>query len=226
MGCKLMIGAIGVKRTFLMGKVKVEALKGIDLKIESGEFVAIVGSSGSGKTTLLNQLGLLDVPTSGNVIIDSTNVSELSDKEKIRFRLNNLGYVFQDYALIPTLTGLENVYLPLMMQGHPKNQVEEKARSILDAVGLTDRMHHLPSEMSGGQQQRVSIARALVHEPKILFADEPCANLDSEASRQVLELFRSFNKKNKQTIVMVTHEHWHLDYVDRVITLKDGLLAD
>jgi putative ABC transport system ATP-binding protein len=221
-----MIEAKDVRRTFLMGKVEVKALKGISLNIGKGEFVAIVGSSGSGKTTLLNQLGLLDTPTTGEVFIDSTNVSELTDKQKIRFRLNNLGYVFQDYALIPTLTGLENVYLPLMMQGLKQDDVMEKATSILEAVGLADRMHHLPSEMSGGQQQRVSIARALVHEPKILFADEPCANLDSEASRQTLELFGRFNKEKQQTIVMVTHEQWHLDYVDRIITLKDGVMAD
>lgn len=221
-----MIEAKDITRTFFLGKVKVQALKGVTLSIDKGEFVAIVGSSGSGKTTMLNQLGLLDTPSSGQIIIDSTNVSELSDRQKIKFRLNNLGYVFQDYALIPTLTAHENVYLPLMMQGHPQKEIEKKASNMLEAVGLGERMHHLPSEMSGGQQQRVSIARALVHEPKILFADEPCANLDSVASRQVLELFSSFNKKNEQTIVMVTHEEWHLDYVDRVITLKDGLLAD
>ena len=221
-----MIEANDVTRTFLMGNVEVHALKGVSLNIDKGEFVAIIGSSGSGKTTMLNQLGLLDTPTSGQIIIDSTNVSKLTDKQKTRFRLNNFGYVFQDYALIPTLTAHENVYLPLMMQGHPQKDIEEKSTNILEAVGLGDRMYHLPSEMSGGQQQRVSIARALVHEPMILFADEPCANLDSEASKQVLELFSNFNKKNKQTIVMVTHEKWHLDYANRVITLKDGLLAD
>lgn len=221
-----MIEAQDITRTFLMGRVEVKALKGVSLIIEKGEFVAIVGSSGSGKTTLLNQLGLLDTPTSGEIFIDSTNVSELTDRQKIRFRLDNLGYVFQDYALIPTLTALENVYLPLIMQGISQEEAKKKATGILEAVGLGDRMHHMPSEMSGGQQQRVSIARALVHEPKILFADEPCANLDSTASRQVLELFSRFNKENKQTIVMVTHEQWHLDYVDRIVTLKDGLIAD
>lgn len=214
----------GVTRTFWMGEVEVRALRGVNLKIKRGEFIAIMGSSGSGKSTFLNQLGLLDIPTSGTVIIDSVNTSRMSEKEKGEFRLHNLGYVFQDYALLPELSAIENVYLPLMMQGKSKAEYQRAAFEVLTAVGLEDRVNQFPSKMSGGQQQRVSIARALAHKPRVLFADEPCANLDSLASKQILELFRKFNKEEKQTIVMVTHEDWHMEYVDRVIRLKDGVL--
>lgn len=214
----------GVTRTFWMGEVEVRALRGVNLKIKRGEFIAIMGSSGSGKSTFLNQLGLLDIPTSGTVIIDSVNTSRMSEKEKGEFRLHNLGYVFQDYALLPELSAIENVYLPLMMQGKSKAEYQRAAFEVLTAVGLEDRVNQFPSKMSGGQQQRVSIARALAHKPRVLFADEPCANLDSLASKHILELFRKFNKEEKQTIVMVTHEDWHMEYVDRVIRLKDGVL--
>lgn len=214
----------GVTRAFWMGEVEVRALRGVNLKIKRGEFIAIMGSSGSGKSTFLNQLGLLDIPTSGTVIIDSVNTSRMSEKEKGEFRLHNLGYVFQDYALLPELSAIENVYLPLMMQGKSKAEYQRAAFEVLTAVGLEDRVNQFPSKMSGGQQQRVSIARALAHKPRVLFADEPCANLDSLASKQILELFRKFNKEEKQTIVMVTHEDWHMEYVDRVIRLKDGVL--
>jgi putative ABC transport system ATP-binding protein len=213
-----------VTRTFWMGEVEVRALRGVSLKIRRGEFVAIMGSSGSGKSTFLNQLGLLDIPTSGTVIIDSVDTFRMSEKEKEDFRLHNLGYVFQDYALLPELSAIENVYLPLMMQGKSKEEYKRAASAVLTAVGLEDRMNQLPSKMSGGQQQRVSIARALAHRPRVLFADEPCANLDSVASKQILELFRKFNIEEKQTIVMVTHEDWHVEYVDRIIRLKDGML--
>jgi ABC-type antimicrobial peptide transport system, ATPase component len=213
-----------VTRIFRMGEVEVKALRGVSLKIKRGEFVAIMGSSGSGKSTLLNQLGLLDIPTSGAITIDSVDTSKMSEKEKGNFRLHNLGYVFQDYALLPELSAIENVYLPLLMKGKSKEECQKAASAVLIAVGLEDRLNQFPSKMSGGQQQRVSIARALAHKPRVLFADEPCANLDSVASKQILDLFRKFNKEEGQTIVMVTHEDWHIEYVDRVIRLKDGVL--
>lgn len=215
-----------VTRTFWMGEVEVRALRSVSLKIKRGEFVAIMGSSGSGKSTLLNQLGLLDIPTSGTIIIDSVDTSKMSEKEKGEFRLRNLGYVFQDYALLPELSAIENVYLSLMAQGKSREEYQRSASAMLTAVGLKDRLNQFPSKMSGGQQQRVSIARALAHSPRVLFADEPCANLDSAASRQILELFKKFNKEEGQTIVMVTHEDWHVEYVDRIIRLKDGMLEE
>lgn len=215
-----------VTRTFWMGEVEVRALRSVSLKIKRGEFVAIMGSSGSGKSTLLNQLGLLDIPTSGTIIIDSVDTSKMSEKEKGEFRLRNLGYVFQDYALLPELSAIENVYLSLMTQGKSREEYQRSASAMLTAVGLKDRLNQFPSKMSGGQQQRVSIARALAHSPRVLFADEPCANLDSAASRQILELFKKFNKEEGQTIVMVTHEDWHVEYVDRIIRLKDGMLEE
>lgn len=219
-----MIKVKNLKRIYTMGKVRVLALKGISLEIKKGEFAAIMGASGSGKSTLLHQLGLLDTPTDGDIFIDEINILKLSEKEKTLFRLNQLGYVFQEYAIIGELTALENVYLPLLMMGKKKKKCINSATDILEKIGLGDRLHHLQHELSGGQQQRVAIARALVNKPKILFADEPCANLDSESSKQILELFKKLNKELGQTIVMVTHEDWHKKYVDRVIWLKDGII--
>jgi len=219
-----MIEVKDLERIYTMGKVQVQALKGVSFDVKKGEFLAIMGASGSGKSTLLHQLGLLDTPTAGKIIIDKINALKLSDREKTLFRLNHLGYVFQEYAILPELTAVENVYLPAMMRGQRKELYLKSSIDILETVGLGNRLHHLPRELSGGEQQRVAIARAIVNKPKILFADEPCANLDSESSKQILELFKTLNDDLDQTIVMITHEDWHTKYVDRVIYMKDGLV--
>ena len=203
---KIMISAKKIERVYTTGVIKTYALKNISIDIKEGEFVAIMGPSGSGKSTLLHQLGLLDIPTNGEIIIDGEDVVNLSDNERTRFRLEKLGYVFQSYNLIPELTALENVYITPMAKGQENEEYKKRAKEILSKVGLGDRIHHYPSELSGGQQQRVSIARALVNKPKILFADEPTANLDSDSSEDTVKLFRQLNKEIGQTIVMVTHE--------------------
>ena len=206
------------------GEVPTQALKGVTLEIAEGEFVALMGRSGSGKSTLLHQLGLLDVPTSGDVIVNGMDVLTLSDTERTRFRLQHLGYVFQEYALIVEFTALENVYFPAMAFGD--TSAKKRAAHLLNLVGLGDRMNHYPSEMSGGEQQRVAIARSLINNPKVLFADEPTANLDTVSSEVVFKLFQKLNKELKQTILLVTHEPEDKKYVDRVIWLKDGLIKD
>ncbi|MCK9439243.1 MAG: ABC transporter ATP-binding protein [Patescibacteria group bacterium] len=213
-----------LKKTY-EGKVPTHALKDVSFGIKKGEFVALMGRSGSGKSTLLHQLGLLDAPSSGEIIIDGINVVGFTEKQKTEFRLKKLGYVFQSYALLPELTALESVYLPLMLSGISRNEYIKKATKMLEKVGLGERINHLPKEMSGGEQQRVAIARALVNDPAILFADEPTANLDSESSETILKLFKKLNKDIGQTIIMVTHELDDKKHVDRVIWLKDGIIS-
>jgi putative ABC transport system ATP-binding protein len=218
-----MIEITDLRRSYHMGTVEVKALDGVTLNIEKGEFLGIMGASGSGKTTLLHMVGLLDLPTSGRITIDGLDILGLTDYAKTMFRLYKLGYVFQDYALVPDLTVMENVSLPAMLRkDRSDEQVKMDSFSILQKIGLCDRRDHLPRELSGGQQQRVSIARAMVNKPDILFADEPCANLDSENSKMVLELFKEINEEFRQTIIMVSHEDWHKDYFHRIIRLKDG----
>lgn len=212
-----------LKKTY-EGKVPTYALKEVSFGVKKGEFIALMGRSGSGKSTLLHQLGLLDTPTAGEIIIDGTNIVSFTENQKSDFRLKKLGYVFQSYALLPELNALESVYLPLMLSGVPKTQYIKKATEMLEKVGLGERIYHLPKEMSGGEQQRVAIARALVNEPAILFADEPTANLDSESSETILKLFKKLNKEIGQTIIMVTHELDDRKYVDRFIWLKDGVI--
>ncbi len=219
-----MIVAENLSRVYQMGEVDVRALGGVSFEIGRGEFVGIMGSSGSGKSTLLHVLGLLDQPTTGTLAIDGVDVLALSDRERTRFRLNRLGYVFQDYALISELSAIENVYLTSLVRGAGRDEYLGTAREILDQVGLADRADHLQYELSGGEQQRVAIARALVNRPAILFADEPCANLDSTTSKTILDLFTRLNRELGQTIVMVSHEDWHRRYFCRVIHLKDGLI--
>jgi putative ABC transport system ATP-binding protein len=213
----------GVTKNYTDGEVVTRVLKGIDLEIKKGEFVAIMGRSGAGKSTLLYQLGLLDTPTGGQIWLDGTEITGMSAKRRSEFRLTELGYVFQDYALLPELTALENVALPLLMKGVSQKKAYEIADEVLIKVGMQGKEGNLPSELSGGQQQRVSIARAVAHSPKILFADEPTANLDSYSSKQVVDLFIELNKQG-QTIVMVTHEHEYGKMADRIIELSDGLI--
>jgi putative ABC transport system ATP-binding protein len=220
-----MIQVHDIQKIYLMGKVKVRALKGISFEVKKGELVGVTGPSGSGKSTLLNLVGLLDRPTSGTLSINGEDVLRLSDEERTHFRLNRLGFIFQEYALVPELTAVENVQLLTLARGMNEEESRERSEQILERVGLGDRLNHLPSELSGGEQQRVAVARALVNEPSILLADEPCANLDTENSRNILELFASVNREMDQTILMVSHEEWHRDYMEREIHLIDGTIA-
>ncbi|KUO52029.1 MAG: ABC transporter [Desulfitibacter sp. BRH_c19] len=218
-----MIIVENLKKTY-PGKVPIQALKGVSFEITEGEFVAIMGRSGSGKSTMLNQMGLIDTPSEGRILIDGTDVLGLSDAKKTEFRLRNLGYVFQEYALVYELNALENVCLPSMASGNNSEQYKKRASELLEIVGLKHRIHHYPNELSGGEQQRLAIARALINKPKIVFADEPTANLDSVSANMVLELFKKLNKELRQTIVLITHEPEDKNYVHRVIWLKDGLI--
>lgn len=219
------ISAENLTRTYLMGLVEVNALRGVSVEIKRGDFVGIMGPSGSGKSTLLHILGLLDKPTEGMLKIFGKNVLSMNDEEKGRFRLLKFGFIFQDYALVPELTALENVILPAMAKGMPSDECVEKGTEYLSLVGLEKRGSHIPAELSGGEQQRAAIARALVNSPEIIFADEPCANLDTENSRAVLELFKKISGETERTIIMVSHEEWHKEYFERLILLRDGKVS-
>jgi len=219
-----MIETRGLKKTFVNGEIETPVLKGIDLRVADGEFIAIMGRSGAGKSTLLYQMSLLDEPTSGEIIVDGRHAQSMPESEKVQFRLSEFGYVFQDYALLPELTALENVALPLLMKGLGKMLSYHEARAALEKVGVGHRLSNLPSQLSGGEQQRVSIARAIAHSPKILFADEPTANLDNESSHAVLEIFRELHKKG-QTIIMVTHEEEFAIEAGKIVRIDDGRIV-
>ena len=218
-----MIRVSDLKKTY-EGHVPVHALKGVSFEVPQGQFVSIMGPSGSGKSTLLHQLALLDTPTSGQILLDGNDISRLSDWQKTEFRLKNMGYVFQEYALIPELNALENAFLPLLLLGLRRKDYMKIAGDLMAKVGLGERLHHLISQLSGGEQQRVAVARALVNRSKILFADEPCANLDTENKGIVLRLLRKLCDELGQTILMVTHEPEQREYTDRVIWFRDGLI--
>lgn len=219
-----MIEVRNLVKTFRDGERETRVLKGIDFTARDGEFVAIMGRSGAGKSTLLYQMSLLDDPTSGEIIIAGRHAHAMPPQEKIAFRLKECGYVFQDYALLPELTALENVALPLMMQGMPIAEAREKARIALTRMRLDHRLASRPVSMSGGEQQRASIARAVAHHPRILFADEPTANLDNESSRTVMDIFLDLHREG-QTIIMVTHEEQYAELAQRIVTLDDGRIA-
>lgn len=209
-------------KLYRVGDEVVRALDGVDFDIYEGEFCAIVGTSGSGKSTLLNMLAGLEKPTKGTVVIGGQHIEKLSEDELVKFRRNHVGFIFQSFHLLGTLNALENVALPLSFRGEPKSVRLKKADQMLELVNLKKHKHHMPNQMSGGQQQRVGVARALVVEPKIIFADEPTGNLDSHTSKEVMELMQKVVKEQKRTLVMVTHDNHLASYADRVFHISDG----
>lgn len=219
-----MIITRNIGKTYKTGTLEYTALRDVSFEVADGEFVAIMGQSGAGKSTLLYQLSLLDRPTSGEIFIDNTRVDTMSSKQRSRFRLHRLGYIFQDYAILPELTAQENVAAPLLMQGISKRVAFKRAAEALDSMGLGERLRNVPGQLSGGEQQRVAIARAIVNEPDILFADEPTASLDSTTSEVILDIFLKLNQAG-QTIVMITHELEYGTMAQRIIELKDGMIV-
>lgn len=206
--------------------VEIKALDGVDLDIERGEFLAIIGPSGSGKSTLLNQIGILDTPTSGTILLDGVDVTKMSDKQRSRTRNKELGFIFQYHHLLPDFNALENVMMPLLISGVKSSKARGTARKVLEEVGLGDRMDHRPNQLSGGQNQRVAIARALVNKPGIVIGDEPTGNLDSKASENIYELLRKLNREHNQTFILVTHDERMAAKTDRIIRLVDGRVAE
>ncbi len=217
---------IDVVKTYQMGENKVEALRGISFEISQGEFLAIMGPSGSGKSTCMNMIGCLDRPTSGIVKINGKETAKMKEKELAILRNQTIGFVFQQYHLIPSMTVLENVMLPLKYQHIEKNLRRQMAREALDSVGLSERINHRPHELSGGQKQRVAIARAMVTSPKILLADEPTGALDSKTGKDVMELFRKINKEKGTTIIVVTHDNGIGQSMERCIRILDGQIVE
>tara|TARA_Y100001936_G_scaffold45549_1_gene44357 strand:- start:99 stop:776 length:678 start_codon:yes stop_codon:yes gene_type:complete len=219
----MVIKTEALTKHYQVGSEKVEALKGITLSVERGEFISIMGPSGSGKTTLMNIIGCLDTPTDGTYFLNNKSVSELTDDELAHIRNDEIGFVFQSFHLLARNSALENVMLPLKYAGENKKTAITRSNEALDKVGLSDRSSHSPSELSGGQQQRVAIARALVNKPSILFADEPTGNLDSKTGEDVMNLFKELND-NGQTIILITHEDSIAQQSNRIITIMDGLI--
>lgn len=218
------VRTINLRKDYMLGKVKLEVLKGIDLEITKGEYISIMGPSGSGKTTLFNMIGGLDKPTDGKVYIDEVDVAQLDAYELAWLRCRKIGYIFQTFNLIPVMTALENIMLPMIFAGMTTDDAREKAKSLLETVGLGERLHHKPFELSGGQQQRVAIARALANDPAIILADEPTGNLDLKTGKEIIRLLREMNKEKNVSIITATHDLKMLDVSDRVIWLRDGVI--
>ena len=221
-----MIQATAIRKTYDTGRVKVHALRGVDITVKRGEMVAIMGPSGCGKTTLLNCLSGLDSVDEGEVIIGGTSLEQMSDDQRTVYRAKRMGFVFQFYNLLPVLSAVENIELPLLVSGVKASEARSRAQEVLALVGLTDWATHRPAELSGGQRQRVTIARALVNQPAIIWADEPTGDLDSETADEVMSLMERFNEENNQTFVMVTHAPRVADWADRIIRMRDGLIID
>ncbi len=222
----LMIWARGVNKTYSTGAVQVHALRGVDLDVRQGEMVAVMGPSGCGKTTLLNCLSGLDEVDSGEIRVENTELHSLPDDERSDYRARRMGFVFQLYNLLPVLSAVENVEMPLLVSGTKPGEARSRSMEILDVVGLSDRAHHLPGELSGGQRQRVTIARALVNQPTIIWADEPTGDLDSETAEEIIQLMRDLNRQNGQTFVVVTHDDYVGSCTDRIIRMRDGQVVD
>lgn len=216
----------GLEKIYQQGKIEVPALRGIDMEIESGEFTTIFGPSGSGKTTLLNMIGCLDKSTAGEIIFDGHSINDLDSKALAEVRRYNLGFIFQSYNLIPVLTAFENVEFAIrLIEKHSKKERRDRVMALLEEVGLGEMAHRRPNELSGGQKQRVAIARALIKEPKLVLADEPTANLDSETSKEVLELMKEMNEELNTTFIFSTHDPQVMDYARRLIEIKDGQIS-
>ncbi len=222
----MIIQAQQVKKIYRSGQLRVEALNGIDMAVEAGEMIAIMGPSGCGKTTLLNCLSGLDTIDEGNVFIQGDNLRDLSDNERTAYRARHMGFIFQDFNLLPVLTAVENVELPMLVARVPSNKARKRALEMLERVGLSDRARHRPAELSGGQRQRVTIARALTNDPAIVWADEPTGNLDSENAQEILDLLCNLNRENGQTFVIVTHAVEVGKLANRIITMRDGQIIE
>ncbi len=214
-----------VKKDYRLGDTTVQALRGVDLSIEKGEFIAVLGASGSGKTTLLNLIGAIDDPTVGTVVINGSDIAQLTDGKKAELRNKTIGYIFQMFNLISVLTAIENVMLALQIRGGRLSSVREEAALRLDEVGLADFMHHRPDKLSGGQRQRVAIARALITKPLLILADEPTANLDHQTARSIIDIMREMNEKENVTFVFSTHDQRLIDAVKRVVRIDDGKIV-
>ena len=214
-----------VTKKYGIGEAEVIALDGVSLNIKQGEFVAIVGPSGSGKSTLMNIIGCLDIPTSGKVLLDNEDIAEMHESDLAEVRGKKIGFVFQSFNLIPTLSAIENVELPMIFQGIPMHERQKRSAELLKSVGLGARERHLPSQLSGGEQQRAAIARALVNDPDIILADEPTGNLDSTKGREVLNIFLELNKRGK-TIIIVTHNAEMAQYAKKIIKIRDGVISE
>ena len=219
-----MMEVIGVTKVYTQGHRCVEALRGVSLRIEAGEFVSIMGPSGSGKSTLMHLLGALDTPTTGQAFFQGQDMQKMSDRERSLLRRNRIGFIFQFFNLLATLTGVENVALPLLLGGRPKREARERALTALKRVGLAGRADHFPDEMSGGEMQRVAVARALVGEPEAVLCDEPTGNLDSATSKEILQLLRELPEKGKRAVVMVTHDPEAAAFGDRLVHIRDGVI--
>ena len=221
----MIIEAQQVKKIYRSGHLRVEALSGIDMAVEQGEMVAIMGPSGCGKTTLLNCLSGLDTIDEGNVFIKGDNLRDLSDNERTAYRARNMGFIFQDFNLLPVLSAVENVELPMLVSKFPGKKARKRALEMLDIVGLADRALHRPAELSGGQRQRVTVARALTNDPAIVWADEPTGNLDSDTAQEILDLLIRLNRENKQTFIIVTHDLEVGKLTNRILTMRNGQIV-